>query len=443
MSGIETRYRNSSGLQGRLIHSCVLAEFLREMKLYLAMMGGMALRAGFLARHVNFAGDTYFWEYNRISLWHYRGSASLSQFQEGYWFVCQIFFLWDGSDATKQPVVTISFNLGRFWLCLGATGERAPARSATPCPQADANAPFIPRNLTAMSIFDFTFTDSSGTTGDLALTMSGEHITAISGNYDGSAVTGFDGQLAGGWMPQYPFYASTSAMEVAFNLANGNSEIIFEDHGIKSVITDTHDGSYTQECNYTITSDNDNPLCFCAGTRIATPAGEVRVETLRAGDLVLTATGEAKPVRWLGRSDVSATFADSLRSAPIRIAAGALAENLPMRDLRVSPAHAVFLNGILVQAAALVNGVTIVRERLIQDFSYYHVELESHELLISEGLATESFVDNIDRMAFSNWDERTTPVTPIAEMPYPRAKSARQLPRALREVLTQGLAMTA
>ena len=286
-------------------------------------------------------------------------------------------------------------------------------------------------------------TDSSGTTGNLSLTVSGGYITAISGTYGGSAVTGFNGQLSGAWMVQYPFYASTSAMAVSFNLANGNSEVIFESQGINSVITGVNNGSYIQQYNYTITSDTATTLCFCAGTRIATPAGEVRVETLRAGDLVLTATGEAKPVRWLGRSDVSATFADSLRSAPIRIAAGALAENLPMRDLRVSPAHAVFLNGILVQAAALVNGVTIVRERLIQDFSYYHVELESHELLISEGLATESFVDNTDRMAFSNWDERATPVTPIAEMPYPRAKSTRQLPRALREVLTQGLAMTA
>ena len=286
-------------------------------------------------------------------------------------------------------------------------------------------------------------TDSSGTTGNLSLTVSGGYITAISGTYGGSAVTGFNGQLSGAWMVQYPFYASTSAMAVSFNLANGNSEVIFESQGINSVITGVNNGSYIQQYNYTITSDTATTLCFCAGTRIATPAGEVRVETLRAGDLVLTATGEAKPVRWLGRSDVSATFADSLRSAPIRIAAGALAENLPMRDLRVSPAHAVFLNGILVQAAALVNGVTIVRERLIQDFSYYHVELDSHELLISEGLATESFVDNTDRMAFSNWDERATPVTPIAEMPYPRAKSTRQLPRALREVLTQGLAMTA
>jgi hypothetical protein len=68
-------------------------------------------------------------------------------------------------------------------------------------------------------------------------------------------------------------------------------------------------------------------------------------------------------------------------------------------------------------------------------FTYYHVELESHELLLAEGVQAESFVDNIDRMNFHNWDERTAPVQAIAELPYPRAKSARQLPLAVREKL--------
>ena len=128
MSGIETRYRNSSGLQGRLIHSCVLAEFLREMKLYLAMMGGMALHAGFLARSVNFAGDTYFWEYNHISLWHYRSSTSSSQVS-GRSLVCllNIFPLgWCGHDETT--CCNHFSNLGWFpalaWGARGSTRQR-------------------------------------------------------------------------------------------------------------------------------------------------------------------------------------------------------------------------------------------------------------------------------------------------------------------------------
>jgi hypothetical protein len=173
-------------------------------------------------------------------------------------------------------------------------------------------------------------------------------------------------------------------------------------------------------------------VCFTEGTNILTPAGEVAVEALTAGDLVITATGEAKPVRWLGRSTVAARFADPLKAAPIRIKAGALGENLPVRDLRVSPAHAIFLNGILVQAGALVNGVSIIREEMAERLTYYHVELASHELLISEGVATESFVDNTDRMHFDNWEERAEPAAPIGEMDLPRAKAHRQVPVAVR-----------
>ena len=173
-------------------------------------------------------------------------------------------------------------------------------------------------------------------------------------------------------------------------------------------------------------------LCFYPGTAIATPAGEVAVEALRVGDLVLTSNGP-KPVRWIGESHVSTRFADPLRCLPIRITAGALGGGLPQRDLLVSPDHALFLKDVLVQAAALVGQPGRSRERNVpESFTYYHVELASHELLYAEGAPVESFVDNVDRMHFSNWDERTAPVEPIQEMPYPRVKSFRQLPSTLR-----------
>lgn len=172
-------------------------------------------------------------------------------------------------------------------------------------------------------------------------------------------------------------------------------------------------------------------LCFYPGTRIATPAGEVVVEDLRAGDLVMTAEG-AKPVRWIGESHVHMRFADHLRSLPVRIKAGALGDGLPARDLLLSPDHALFLDGVLVQAGALVGLPGISRERDVpEQFTYYHVELASHELLSAEGALAESFVDNVERRHFANWDEREADPAPIVELPYPRAKSARQLPRAL------------
>jgi len=178
-------------------------------------------------------------------------------------------------------------------------------------------------------------------------------------------------------------------------------------------------------------------VCFLAGTMVATPAGETPVESLAIGDLVLTGDGRVVPVRWVGVQTVVTLFADPLRSFPVRITAGALGEGLPVRDLLVSPDHALMLNDVLVQAGALVNGTTIVRETALPErFTYFHVELDDHSLILAEGVPAETFVDNVTRRRFDNFAEYEalygeTGAT-IAEIAAPRIKSARQLPHALR-----------
>ncbi len=180
-------------------------------------------------------------------------------------------------------------------------------------------------------------------------------------------------------------------------------------------------------------------LCFLGGTMIATPQGETAVEELQAGDLVLTADGRSVPVRWIGINTVATRFADPHRNLPIRITAGALGENMPQRDLRLSPDHAVLLDGLLVQANALINDVTIFREPWMPAlFRYYHVEVAAHDLILAEGMPAETFVDNVSRMSFDNWEEFLAICDgepPTGEMAYPRAKSQRQLPEALRQHL--------
>jgi hypothetical protein len=176
--------------------------------------------------------------------------------------------------------------------------------------------------------------------------------------------------------------------------------------------------------------------CFMPGTRIKTPTGEAAVETLRRGDLVLTADGRSLPVDWLGRQTVSTLFGDVQQLLPIRIKAGALADNVPCRDLLISPDHAILIDGVLAQAAALVNGSSITRERAVPTiFIYYHIELEDHSLILAENVPVETFVDNVDRRRFDNWDEHLALYPEgkaIGELPYPRAKSRRQTPMNLR-----------
>ncbi|MBS0639616.1 MAG: Hint domain-containing protein [Proteobacteria bacterium] len=177
-----------------------------------------------------------------------------------------------------------------------------------------------------------------------------------------------------------------------------------------------------------------------AGTLIDTPTGAVPVEILQRGDLVITSTGITRPVQWLGRQTVSTVFGDPLRVLPIRIKAGALCDNLPVRDLLVSPDHALLVDDILIQAGALVNGLSIVQEEDVPtSFVYYHVELADHSLLLAEGVPAETFIDNVDRMGFDNWDEHEAlypeGAPPISEMDLPRAKSHRQVPRRIRERL--------
>jgi hypothetical protein len=189
--------------------------------------------------------------------------------------------------------------------------------------------------------------------------------------------------------------------------------------------------------NETLTLNTSQPytLCFMAGTRIAIPNGTVAVEELAIGDVVLTAEGKEAPVKWVGRQTISAIFADPNRLMPIRIKAGALDDNMPVRDLLISPCHAILVDGVLVQAGALVNGSSVVRDTDVPaSFVYYHVELEDHSLILAEGVAAETFIDNVDRLKFDNWDEhmRLYPEGhAIRELSYPRAASARQVPASI------------
>lgn len=142
--------------------------------------------------------------------------------------------------------------------------------------------------------------------------------------------------------------------------------------------------------------------CLVSGTSIVTPDGAVCVEDLSIGSLALTAAG-VKPIRWIGRRSYSQLTATSDREVlPIRIRRAALGDDVPARDLWVSPEHAMFINGMLIPAALLVNGVSIVQEESVDELTYFHLEFDAHTIIYAEGAPTESFVDDDSRAMFDN-----------------------------------------
>lgn len=149
--------------------------------------------------------------------------------------------------------------------------------------------------------------------------------------------------------------------------------------------------------------------CFLIGTRIATPDGDRPVEQLRAGQLVLTSKGTAKPIRWIGRrQENDADYLQPELVWPVRIRAGAFADLVPRLDVRLSPDHAVYVEDSLVPISQLLNGITIAQEEM-SEMMYFHVELENHEILLAEGLPVESYRDGENRRSFDNAPERPEP----------------------------------
>ena len=136
------------------------------------------------------------------------------------------------------------------------------------------------------------------------------------------------------------------------------------------------------------------PHCFVGGTRIATVRGAVAVEDLQPGDLVQTMDSGLKPIQWIGGRAVDGTGI----FAPVRFRAGAIGNT---RDLLVSPQHRILVRNraaepkfgdteVLVAARHLVDGDKVVFSPK-EEVEYFHILFDQHEVVFSEGAATESF----------------------------------------------------
>jgi Hint domain len=182
----------------------------------------------------------------------------------------------------------------------------------------------------------------------------------------------------------------------------------------------------------TIEEQPASASCFRSGTRILTTRGEVVVEELAPGDRAVSPEGVDFAVKWVGwrHLDISRSV-ERQTLLPVRIQRDAIAQGVPRRDLFISPGHGIYLDGMLIPAAALVNGATITQSQDIEEITYYHVELEAHGILLAEGAPVESYIDDGNRAFFANAGECATPAPVLAARPA----SHRWLPQRLRRAL--------
>jgi autotransporter passenger strand-loop-strand repeat protein len=142
--------------------------------------------------------------------------------------------------------------------------------------------------------------------------------------------------------------------------------------------------------------------CYCRGTRILTDTGEVTVEDLAIGNRLATVGGEMRVIRWIGHRRVDCRRHPTPACVhPIRLRANCLADGVPRRDLYLSPDHAVLMDGVLIPVRVLINGATVLQEAR-DEVSYWHIELERHEVILAEGLACETYLDTGNRSVFTN-----------------------------------------
>ena len=139
-----------------------------------------------------------------------------------------------------------------------------------------------------------------------------------------------------------------------------------------------------------------------------------RVEKLNIGDMIMTASGALRPIKWIGRRSYGGRFIMGRTDIlPICFKAGSLGDNVPKRDLWISPHHAMYFadeahGGVLIEAKDLVNGVSIVQAESVTTVEYFHIELDSHDIILAEGAPSETFIDEDSRGMFQNAHEYRT-----------------------------------
>ncbi len=188
----------------------------------------------------------------------------------------------------------------------------------------------------------------------------------------------------------------------------------------------------------------DLVVCFAGGTQIATEHGTRPIETLEVGDRLVTRDNGLQTTRWIGTrtlTDETLTAFPKLR--PIRIAAGALGENIPSRDLIVSPQHRILVRSkiavrmfdteeILVPAKHLLGLPGVVTAADITEVAYFHLLCDNHEIIEADGAPAETLYAGTEAMKAMTPDAAEEIALIFGDTPFVDRPLARFVPQGRR-----------
>jgi autotransporter passenger strand-loop-strand repeat protein len=262
---------------------------------------------------------------------------------------------------------------------------------------------------------------SGGTAISASVDSGGMESVAASGTASFTTVSsgGFEVLSAGGSATSTTVDLSGSIVLLDFAYSAGGTVSVNSTTDVLSVTMG--DNTYTQQLAGTYTStaftafvpvsvafaggtqvELEGTLCFCIDTLIETPAGQVKVQDLAEGDPVMTRRGVVRPITWIGTGAVLATRGQRGSATPVIVHKGALADNVPTHDLRVTKGHSLYIDHVLIPVEFLVNHRSIEWDDRAQEVKLFHIELETHDVLIANGAPAESYRDDGNRWLFRN-----------------------------------------
>jgi hypothetical protein len=269
--------------------------------------------------------------------------------------------------------------------------------------------------------FNNTFPDGGNYSGNINVDYS---VNSVTGNFSAS-VDGYSyNWTLGTGVQLYSDTSNPASTEYSFvgrmypgSIGDGNMGIALTWAGEAPQAFDSVSLTYPGNNIYGINvSTSDAPVnstvisvCLASGCMIATARGDVLVEELQLGDRVLTASGAHRGVRWIGHRVVDCTGSEAAVHWPVRIARHAFGANRPNRDLLVSPGHAICVTPEMeatVRAFDLINGALVAQVE-VDAITYWHVELDSHDIIFANGLPVESYLDEGNRAFFSRAEGST------------------------------------